>query len=75
MRVDFVYRAMAVINISTPCHSGKSEISTVHALESIAPTCYKQKQHELEAQIEPLDYHGMTYMGFHINELVLNLTE
>ncbi len=38
------------------------EISTVHALESIAPTCNKQKQHELlEAQIEALDYHGMTY--------------
>ncbi len=38
------------------------EISTVHALESIAPTCNKQKQHELEAQIEALDNHGMTYM-------------
>ncbi len=36
-------------------------ISTVHALESIAPTCNTQKQHELEAQIEALDYHGMTY--------------
>ncbi len=38
-----------------------SVIEKVHALESIAPTCNKQKQYELKAQIEALDNHGMTY--------------